>query len=101
MTARSRSVWKSSLRTSPSALTVPLRASLAKIPNCRMAPGIRVDEEHIRARLALRRSIGLETYPETSAQYTACDVTKDKKAGTDDARYILRHAIGLKDPKIW
>ena len=52
------------------------------------------------ARLALRRAIGLEKYPEGSREFLACDVNKDGKAGTDDARYILRHAIGLKDPGI-
>ena len=52
------------------------------------------------ARLALRRAIGLEKYPEGSCEFKACDVNRDNKVGTDDARFILRHAIGLTDAGI-
>ena len=52
------------------------------------------------ARLALRRAIGLEKYPEGSREFMACDVNLDYKVGTDDARFILRHAIGLTDAGI-
>ena len=52
------------------------------------------------ARLALRRAIGLEKYPEGSVEFLACDVTGDGSVGTNDARFILRRAIGLQDPGI-
>ena len=52
------------------------------------------------ARLALRRAIGLEKYPEGSCEFIACDVDESSDVGTDDARFILRRAIGLKDPEI-
>ena len=48
------------------------------------------------ARLALRRAIGLETYPENSPEYRACDADKNGTVTTADARTILRAAIGLQ-----
>ena len=48
------------------------------------------------ARLALRRAIGLETYPENSPEYRACDADKNGVVNTADARTILRVAIGLE-----
>ena len=50
------------------------------------------------ARLALRRSVGLETFAEGSAEYRAADVNADGKVGSDDARLILRASVGLEDP---
>lgn len=48
------------------------------------------------ARLALRRAVELETYPEGSAEYLACDVDHDGKVTAGDARVILRAAVGLE-----
>ncbi|MBR0536989.1 MAG: hypothetical protein IJK40_02480, partial [Clostridia bacterium] len=53
------------------------------------------------ARLALRRSVDLENYPEGSAEFLACDVNHDKAVGADDARLILRASVDLEDPKTW
>ena len=53
------------------------------------------------ARLALRRSVSLETYVEGSPEFLACDVNRDGKVTAADARSILRASVGLKDPKIW
>ena len=53
------------------------------------------------ARLALRRSVSLETYPEGSLQFLACDVDADKKVSSADARLILRASVGLEDATKW
>ena len=53
------------------------------------------------ARLALRRAVELETYPEGSAAFLACDVDKTGTVTAADARLILRAAVGLEDPKTW
>lgn len=53
------------------------------------------------ARLALRRSVGLETYKEDSVEFLACDVDKDNKVTSADARLILRASVGLEDPATW
>ncbi|MBQ6067636.1 MAG: chitobiase/beta-hexosaminidase C-terminal domain-containing protein [Clostridia bacterium] len=53
------------------------------------------------ARLALRRSVKLEDYPEGSAQYLACDVDFDGKVTSGDARLILRASVGLEDATKW
>ena len=53
------------------------------------------------ARLALRRSVGLEDYPEGSVQFLACDVTCDGTVTPEDARLILRASVGLEDPNKW
>ena len=53
------------------------------------------------ARLALRRSVGLEDYPEGSPAFLACDVDCDGKATSADARLILRASVGLEDPDAW
>lgn len=53
------------------------------------------------ARLALRRSVNLENYPEGSVQYLACDVDADGEVTSADARLILRASVGLEDPKAW
>ncbi len=53
------------------------------------------------ARLALRRAVDLETYPEGSREFIACDVDKDGKVTANDARSILRAAVDLEDPKTW
>ena len=49
------------------------------------------------ARLALRRSVDLEDYPEGSAAFLVCDVNRDKTVGADDARLILRASVDLED----
>ncbi|MBQ6420285.1 MAG: hypothetical protein IJK02_04345 [Clostridia bacterium] len=49
------------------------------------------------ARLALRRSVDLEDYPEDSPEFLACDVNGDKSIGADDARLILRASVDLED----
>ncbi|MBR0536978.1 MAG: leucine-rich repeat protein, partial [Clostridia bacterium] len=53
------------------------------------------------ARLALRRSVDLEDYPEGSAAFLACDVNRDGSVGADDARLILRASVDLEDPSKW
>ena len=53
------------------------------------------------ARLALRRSVGLEAYEEGSPEYLACDVDFDGNVTAADARLILRASVGLEDPKTW
>ena len=53
------------------------------------------------ARLALRRSVDLENYPEDSAEFLACDVNLDGAVGADDARLILRASVDLEDPSAW
>ena len=53
------------------------------------------------ARLALRRSVGLETYAENSPEYSACDVDFDGAVTAADARLILRGSVGLEDPANW
>lgn len=53
------------------------------------------------ARLALRRAVDLETYPEGSYEFIACDVDKDGKVTANDARSILRAAVDLEDPTKW
>ncbi|MBQ6067572.1 MAG: hypothetical protein IJK89_12230 [Clostridia bacterium] len=53
------------------------------------------------ARLALRRSVSLENYPEGSVQFLACDVDGDNKVSSADARLILRASVGLEDATKW
>ncbi len=53
------------------------------------------------ARLALRRSVGLETYEEGTAEYIACDVDGDGDVTAADARLILRGSVGLEDTSEW
>ena len=53
------------------------------------------------ARLALRRSVGLEDYPEGSPAFLACDVDYDGEVTSADARLILRASVGLEDPDAW
>ena len=53
------------------------------------------------ARLALRCSIGLESYAADSREFKAADVDGKGGVTTSDARYILRKSIGLTDPGIW
>lgn len=53
------------------------------------------------ARLALRRSVGLENYKEGSDAFLACDVDFDGKVSAADARLILRASVGLEDPTLW
>ncbi len=53
------------------------------------------------ARLALRASVGLESYDESSSEYKACDVDGDNKVTASDARLILRASVGLEDPEKW
>ena len=53
------------------------------------------------ARLALRRSVGLEAYEEGSKAFIACDVDYDGKVSAADARLILRASVGLEDPESW
>ncbi|MBQ6067175.1 MAG: fibronectin type III domain-containing protein [Clostridia bacterium] len=49
------------------------------------------------ARLALRRSVRLESFEEGSAEYLACDVDGTPGVSSSDARLILRAAVGLED----
>lgn len=53
------------------------------------------------ARLALRKSVDLETYEEGSPEFLACDVDFDGNVSAADARLILRASVGLEDPKTW
>ncbi len=53
------------------------------------------------ARLALRASVGLETYDETSVQYKAAKVKSADTISASDARLILRASVGLDDPNEW
>lgn len=53
------------------------------------------------ARLALRKSVGLEDYMDGSDEFIACDVDFDGKVSAADARLILRASVGLEDPKNW
>ena len=53
------------------------------------------------ARLALRRAVDLETFPEGSAEYLACDVDGAPGVTAADARLILRAAVGLEDAATW
>lgn len=48
------------------------------------------------ARLALRCSVGLEKYGESSKQFSACDADSDGKVTASDARKILRFSVGLE-----
>ena len=48
------------------------------------------------ARLALRRSVSLEDYPEDSAAWFACDADGDGQVTSADARLILRASVGLE-----
>ena len=45
----------------------------------------------------MRRSVGLETFGETSAAYYACDADRDGKVTSADARLILRASVGLEE----
>ena len=47
------------------------------------------------ARLALRASVGLESYAVGSVKYTAADYNSDGKITAEDARAILRISVGL------
>jgi hypothetical protein len=49
------------------------------------------------ARLALRRAVDLETFPEGSPEYVACNVDGDAAVTASDARLILRVAVGLEE----
>ena len=53
------------------------------------------------ARLALRRSVGLEDYAEGSRAYLACDVDCDGGVSSADARLILRGSVGLENTSLW
>ncbi|MCR5782358.1 MAG: dockerin type I repeat-containing protein [Clostridia bacterium] len=48
------------------------------------------------ARLALRASVQLESYPVNSAQFRAADVDKNGTIEPSDARSILRASVGLE-----
>ncbi len=51
------------------------------------------------ARLALRRSVNLETYAEGSPEFIACDVDMDGRVTSADARLILRRSVNFVDPE--
>ena len=53
------------------------------------------------ARLALRASVGLESYKEDSCYYKAVKVSDGDKLSAADARLILRASVGLEEPKEW
>ena len=48
------------------------------------------------ARLALRASVGLETYAAGSREALACDADGDGQITAEDARLILRASVGLE-----
>ena len=48
------------------------------------------------ARIALRRSVGLEKFEKGSKQYLAADVDGDGSVSSADARLILRASVGLE-----
>ena len=48
------------------------------------------------ARLALRKSVGLEYFVSGSREFLACDVDCDKMVTAADARVILRVSVGLE-----
>lgn len=48
------------------------------------------------ARLALRASVGLESYKEDSCYYKAANVESNDKMSASDARLILRASVGLE-----
>ena len=48
------------------------------------------------ARLALRGSVGLENYKESSPYYAAANTDPSDKLSASDARYILRCSVGLE-----
>ncbi|MBQ6420635.1 MAG: leucine-rich repeat domain-containing protein, partial [Clostridia bacterium] len=50
------------------------------------------------ARIALRRSVDLETFDAFSREYLACDIDNDRIVSADDARHILRASVDLEDP---
>ena len=52
------------------------------------------------ARLALRVSVGLESFDENSARSKACNVNGGK-IEPSDAREILRVSVGLENTKQW
>ena len=49
------------------------------------------------ARLALRRSVNLESFSQGSREYVACDADKDKNVTAADARLILRASVKLEN----
>lgn len=53
------------------------------------------------ARLALRRSVGLENYKENSPCYKAACVLGNEKLSAADARLILRASVNLENPENW
>ena len=53
------------------------------------------------ARLALRRAVLLEDYPEDSEKFIRCDVDRDGKVTEKDMRLILRAAVELEDYRSW
>ncbi|MBR3596371.1 MAG: leucine-rich repeat protein [Clostridia bacterium] len=53
------------------------------------------------ARLALRASVGLEKYEETSPEFKAANVERGDGLSSADARLILRASVGLEDTKAW
>ena len=73
-------------------LTVQRKAD-ARLPGDVNGNG-RVEAED--ARLALRASVGLETYAEGSAAFLAADVNRNGKPDPEDARRILRASVGLE-----
>lgn len=53
------------------------------------------------ARLALRASVGLEGYEESSPEYKAANVESEDAVSSSDARLILRASVGLENTKDW
>lgn len=53
------------------------------------------------ARLALRTSVGLESYAAESAEYKAANVDSADQLSASDARLILRASVGLENAKDW
>jgi hypothetical protein len=53
------------------------------------------------ARLALRASVGLESYAPGDKQFIAADVNRDNEIKSEDARLILRASVKLEDPTMW
>ena len=53
------------------------------------------------ARLALRRSVGLEDYAYLTETFALCDADRDLRVTAADARVILRASVGLENADLW
>lgn len=53
------------------------------------------------ARIALRTSVGYESFSKSSPSHKAADISSDKEITASDARQILRGSVGLEDTGKW